>query len=251
MVDIHTHILPGIDDGARYWEDSYRMAAMAADCGVDTIVCSHHANIPNVYQNYDSEYLYNLFYEFDDRLRQGGFPVRIVRGMEIFCTPDVLEKIEDEVLLPINDTDYYLVEFGFQESLGFMEYILYQILKMGKKPVIAHPERYQNLQDQPDVLYYWMSRGVLSQINKGSLSGSFGRRSEFAAREFMDHNLVTCIASDAHRASERTTELGSTYQLIKEEYSEERAKLLLDINPRRIVEGQKIHHRDLRSFEIR
>ena len=249
MVDIHTHILPGIDDGARNWDDSYRMAAMAADSGVDVIVCTHHANIPGLYRNYNHRYLDDLFEEFCERLDRGGFPVRAVRGMEIFSTYDVLDKIAEGQLLPINQTDYYLVEFDFHESLRFMEDTLFGIMRLGKIPIIAHPERYIPLQDEPDVLYYWMRRGVLSQINKGSLMGRFGEDCLYAAEEFMAHNLVTCIASDAHRPNERTTDMSGIYQMVSGRYSPERADLLLDIHPRRIVEGRRIHRTNLVPFE--
>ena len=248
MVDIHTHILPGIDDGARDWEDSYRMAAMAADSGVDTIVCSHHANIPRMYQNYNSRYLWDLFEEFEDRLYQGGFPLRIVRGMEIYCTEDVVEKIQRNMLLPINRTDYYLVEFGFYEPLRFMEDTLYVILSLGKVPIIAHPERYIGLQEQPEALYDWMRHGVLSQVNRGSLQGRFGPDPQLAAEQFMEHRLVTCIATDAHSPHSRTTDMRGIYQQLSEQYSPETADRLLDRNPRRIVEGKRIQHRHLIPF---
>jgi len=101
MVDIHTHLMPGIDDGARNWEDTYRMAAIAADSGVDTIVCTHHANIPGLYANYNSRELDALFEELVQRLKRGGFPLNAVRGMEIFCTEDVVEKIAAGMLLHI------------------------------------------------------------------------------------------------------------------------------------------------------
>lgn len=251
MVDIHTHILPGIDDGARNWDDSYRMAAMAADTGVDTIVCTHHSNIPNLYKNYNNRYLDNLFEEFAERLRRGSFPLRVVRGMEIFSTPDVIEKIMDGVLLPINGTRYYLIEFDFQESLRFMEYVLMELLRLGKRPIIAHPERYFRLQDQPDVLYYWMKQGVLSQINKGSILGRFGEDVRYTAQEFLDHNLITCIASDAHRPDSRTTDMAEIQHFLRKNYSGQLARKLLDENPRRIIHGDSISTKDIKSFEIR
>ncbi|MDO4977724.1 MAG: hypothetical protein Q4E53_10745 [Eubacteriales bacterium] len=251
MVDIHTHILPGIDDGARNWDDSYRMAAMAADTGVDTIVCTHHSNIPNLYLNYNNRYLDDLFEEFAERLRRGGFPLRIVRGMEIFSTPDVIEKIMDGALLPINGSSYYLIEFNFQESIRFMEYVLYELLRLGKRPIIAHPERYFNVQDQPDVLYHWMKRGVLSQINKGSILGRFGEDVQYTAQEFLNHNLITCIASDAHRPNSRTTEMGEISHFLRTRYSEKLAHKLLDGNPRKIIRGISIRPEDLKPFEVR
>lgn len=249
MVDIHTHILPGIDDGARDWEDSYRMAAIAADCGVDTIVCTHHANVPNLYRNYDSRYLDQLFAELKDRLRRGGFPLRVVRGMEIFCTEDVVEKIAAGILLPIHHTDYYLIEFDFHEAPDFMEDIIFGIFDLGKRVIIAHPERYICLQDEPEILYYWMTKGLLTQVNRGSLQGGFGSGCLEAARTYMDHKMVTCLASDAHRATERTTDMGRIYWQICREYSEDTARKLLSQNPRRIIRGKQEHHRDLIPFD--
>ena len=249
MVDIHTHILPGIDDGARDWEDSYRMAAIAADSGVDTIVCTHHANVPNLYRNYDSRYLDELFAELKDRLRRGGFPVTVLRGMEIFCTEDVVDKIAAGLLLPIHMSGYYLIEFDFHESPDFMEDVIFGIFDLGKRVIIAHPERYVCLQDEPEILYYWMTKGLLTQINRGSLQGLFGSGCLEAARTFMDHGMVTCLASDAHGATERTTEMGRIYRQICRDYSEETARRLLSRNPGQIVRGRKEIRQNLIPFD--
>ena len=249
MVDIHTHILPGIDDGARDWEDAYRMAAIAADSGVDTIVCTHHANVPNLYQNYDSRYLDQLFAELKDRLRRGGFPLRILRGMEIFSTDDVVEKIMAGILLPLHNTDYYLIEFDFYEAPDFMEDIISGIMEIGKRPIIAHPERYICLQDEPEILHYWMTKGLLTQVNRGSLQGNFGSECESAARTFIDHHMVTCLASDAHRPDERSTEMGRIFRQVSREYSEILARQLLSENPRRILQGRRVIHRNLVPFK--
>lgn len=249
MVDIHTHILPGIDDGARDWEDSYRMATVAADSGVDTIVCTHHANVPNLYRNYDSIYLDELFAELKERLRKGHFPLNILRGMEIFCTEDVVDKIAEGILLPLHKTPYYLIEFDFHETPDFMEETIFGILELGKRPVIAHPERYICLQDEPETLHYWMTKGALTQINKGSLQGNFGIDCEEAARTFMNHNMVTCLASDAHRAYKRSTEMGRIFRQICQEYSHVTARRLLSENPRQIIRGKMIFHQNMIPFD--
>ena len=251
MVDLHTHILPGIDDGARNWEDSYRMAAIAADSGVDTLVCTHHANVPSLYQNYDSRYLDELFAELKDRLRRGGFPLQVLRGMEIYSTEDVVEKIAAGLLLPLHRTDYYLIEFDFHETPDFMEETIFGIMDLGKRPIIAHPERYVCLQDEPETLHFWMRKGLLTQVNRGSLQGNFGSECEETARIFMKHHMVTCLASDAHRPDERSTEMGRIFRQVSMEYSGQVARQLLSDNPRRILRGGKIIHRNLIPFDMR
>ena len=248
MVDIHTHLMPGIDDGAQDWEDTYRMAAIAADSGVDTIVCTHHANIPGLYANYDSRELDDLFEELVQRLKRGGFPLNAVRGMEIFCTEDVVEKIAAGMLLPIGQTDYYLVEFDFHEGPEAMEEAIFGIMDLGKRVIIAHPERYICLQDEPEILYYWMTRGLLTQVNRGSLQGAFGSGCEDAARTLIEHRMVTCLATDAHSPRSRTTDMGQIYRQISREYSQTSAELLLETNPRRIVNGNNIRHGNLIPF---
>lgn len=240
MVDIHTHLMPGIDDGARDWKDVYEMAAMAADSGVDTIVCTHHCNIPGVYGNYDSQFLDELFFELRDRLWQGEFPLRVMRGMEIFATPDICDRIHEGQMLPINGTDYYLVEFSFEESAEYMTDLLYDMLRQGMHPVVAHPERYYALNERPFILLDWMKKGILSQINKSSLLGKFGDRVERTALTFLEQNMVTCIASDAHSPRFRTTHMGEICKFLLRHYSEEIAWRLLEDNPRRIVEGKRI-----------
>lgn len=248
MVDIHTHILPGIDDGAANWDEAYELAAMAADSGVDTIACTHHSNIPGLYVNYNSRELDALFLDFQRGLHRGGFPIRLVRGMEIFSTPDICDKIWNGQLLPLNGTKYFLVEFSFHESSDYMTDLLYDMLHQGMRPVVAHPERYVCLKENPALLYRWMKAGVLSQINKGSLLGKFGRGAERAAHTFMKHNLVTCIASDAHNPRIRTTHMGEIQHFLKHTYSEETAMKLLEYNPRRIVEGKKVSNKDILPF---
>lgn len=232
--------MPGIDDGARDWKDVYEMAALAVNSGVDTIVCTHHCNMPGIYDNYNSRQLDELFIELQDRLWQGEFPLRVVRGMEIFGTPDICDKIYERKLLPINGTKYFLVEFFFEESPQYMTDLLYDMLRQGMHPVVAHPERYYALSEDPFLLSKWMKKGILSQINKSSILGKFGNRVERTALTFLDSNMVTCIASDAHSPRLRTTYMGEIRKFLLRYYSEELAWRLLEENPRRIVEGKRI-----------
>ena len=130
-----------------------------------------------------------------------------------------------------------------------MEETIFGILELGKKPIVAHPERYICLQDEPEILHYWMTKGVLTQINRGSLQGNFGIDCEEAARTFMNHNMVTCLASDAHRADKRSTEMGRIFRQISQEYSYVTARRLLSENPRQIIRGKMIFHQNMIPFD--
>lgn len=251
MVDIHTHLLPGLDDGAQTKDDFLQMAAIAADSGVDTIVCTPHSNMPGIFLNYDSEKIKSLFRECQELLVQKHIPIHLRRGMEIFATPDIQEKIKDGRLIPINNSRYYLVEFAFGENPAFMRDTLYGLLDMGLWPIIAHPERYDCIQDFPPFLYEWVQAGVHAQVNRGSFFGRFGENAAKTVNLLLEHNIITCIASDAHSPQRRTPYMADIRGILQKEFSEELAIELLDRNPRSVVEGKTIHRKPLIPFRIR
>lgn len=245
MVDIHAHILPGIDDGAGSWDEALEMAELAVDSGVDTLVCTPHTNIASVYENYDDEKMYTLWDTFRRKLKEEKIPLKILRGSEVFATLDMQSKIDSGQILPLNESNYYLVEFDFQAEPEYMAEILFGMQRFGKYPVLAHPERYDCVVADPALVYDWMSRGVLCQVNRGSLLGKFGRRVERTAHILLEHNLITCIASDAHSSRVRTTYMRDIYDFLKYDLSGEVADRLLCVHPGKLVRGERIVSRNL------
>lgn len=240
MIDIHTHILPGIDDGARNMQDALMMAEMAVESGVHTIVATPHCNIPGYYDNYFSPFLYEQLLRFRKRLDREGIPLRVFSGMEIFTTEDVLEKIEEGRMIPMNHSRYYLMEFPFDIMPEDMEERLLRVLETKRVPVIAHPERYYCIQDMPQQLYRLLMKGCITQCNKGSFFGMFGRTAQKTAELFMDYGFVHMVASDAHSPYERTTFMGEIKEYLEQKYSFAYAKKVLYDNPKRIIENQTI-----------
>ena len=240
MIDIHTHILPGLDDGSGTPEESLSMAELAEECGVHTIVATPHCNIAGEFENYYSPEWVDHYNGFKEMLEESRIRIRLLKGMEIYATDDVAEKIQKGMLIPINDSRYYLIEFPFDADPFWMGDILDSVLSLDKLPVIAHPERYYCIQDNPMILYEWMQQGCLSQINKGSVFGRFGRHAQMAADILLDHHLVTCAASDAHSPYQRTTFLGDIREYLEEEYGEKYARRLLERNPEKIIRNEYI-----------
>ncbi|MDO4556645.1 MAG: hypothetical protein Q4B70_16135 [Lachnospiraceae bacterium] len=249
MIDIHTHIIPEVDDGSDSLDDSLMMAELAVESGVHTLVATPHCNMIGTFENYYSPEWQNNFNNLERYLKENQIALRLVRGMEIFATDDVADKIEDELLLPLGDTRYYLIEFPFGADPFWMGDILDSVLNLDKIPVIAHPERYYCIQDEPMILYEWMQQGCLSQLNKGSVFGRFGRHAQKAAEILLDNRLVTCMASDAHTPYQRTTFMGDIRDYLKEEFGEKYANLLLLVNPQRILEDRLISNDELERPE--
>lgn len=240
MIDLHTHILPGLDDGADVLGESLAMAELAAEGGTMGIVATPHSNQSGRFENYCSNELEKVYDTFEKALIRNNIPLKLYRGMEIYASWDVAKKIEDGRLRGLGDSDYYLIEFPFDVDADDMGNILESVLNIGKTPVIAHPERYGCVQHYPGVLYEWMVMGCLSQLNKGSLFGRFGRGAAKTASLLLDFDLATCIASDAHSSTMRTTYMGDIKEALEENYGFDYAKLLLYDHPRRILENCRI-----------
>lgn len=238
MIDIHTHILPGIDDGARDIYDTLDMAQMAADSGVTAIVATPHCNIPELFDNYlDAEYV-KVFRDTQEAIRREKIPVQLLAGMEVFSTYDLPDLLADKKVMTLNGSRYLLTEFAFDEDWEYAQDILERVYKMKVVPLVAHAERYEFVQDNPQIIYEWREKGYLIQVNKNSFQGGFGRHAERTAYELLDHNLISVIASDAHGAERRTTYMKDVYEMLEEDYSERVLRVLFEENPRRICENR-------------
>lgn len=237
MTDLHAHILPGLDDGAENAEDSVEMAAIAADSGVAFIVATPHSygNECSGFAFRDSvlsslEYIQN---EIDAQ----GIPIRLLPGMEIYGTHETAEQLERNDLLTINNTEYALIEFDFEERPREIYDILHPVMSLGITPVIAHPERYSCICESVSVAEELVAHGCLLQINKGSLLGAFGGEIMKTAMMLVKQGLAFCVASDAHSPVRRTTDMREARHTVEELFSVETAERLFVNNPLRILKG--------------
>lgn len=238
LIDLHTHILPGVDDGAGCFRDAREMAGLSVESGVGVVVATPHANQPGRFENYDTPALRERFLRLEEELAGAGSPLKLLMGMEIMASLDVAEKIGDGRLLSLNGSDYYLLEFPFDAPGRWIQDRLEEVLALGKTPIIAHPERYACVQESPRWMSRWSGEGCLAQLNKGSISGQMGRRAARAARALLDGGLAACVASDAHSATGRTTYLEDLRYFLADAYGVAAARRLLAENPRRILENK-------------
>ena len=240
MIDLHTHVLPGVDDGSTDMAMSLEMLFIAAESGVETLVTTPHCNIPGEFDNYADERLSALWDRLEREKDRVGIEIQLCRGMEVFATPDLPELLEERSVWTLNDTDYFLMEFAFDENPDFCWEVLENCADLGYRPIIAHPERYFFVQDDPQLAFEWCTSGYGLQLNKGSLLGSFGPDSQRTVERLMRHGLVACVASDAHRPDRRSTYMAEIRGFLEEEYGEEYMRLLLEENPARILNGEEL-----------
>ena len=240
MIDIHSHVLPGVDDGSPHMDMSLEMLAIAADSGVHTLVATPHCNIPDEFENYCSPELDELFEELVFRTRLEEIPIRLIRGMEIYATPELPDLLHGGQVWTLNGGPYFLTEFSFREDPDFCREILAECRDAGFRPVIAHPERYFFLQDDPELAYEWCTSGYALQLNKGSLLGRFGPAVKETAELLLSHGLAACVASDAHRSYERSTYMSDVSDYLEEHFGDDYRRLLLEENPARILSGRDL-----------
>lgn len=237
MVDLHSHIIPGIDDGAETLEDAVAMCRMAAEDGIDTMVATPH-RFDGVHDNPPVETLRERLAELQAAV---GPNPRLVLGCELHFTHDIAEHLCDRHdAVSINDGPYVLVEFPpFAIPTG-CENALYRIMSAGFKPIIAHPERNCAIQEHPSRYYNLAELGLLSQVDSASLMGRFGKEAEATARLLLECNLVHAISSDTHSPRRRRPGLSKARELARKIVGDEAAAAYVDKNPRAIVAGEPV-----------
>ena len=239
MTDIHCHILPGIDDGAAAMDEALEMARMARDSGVRRIIATPHCNLPGL-GNYRSADLDKRFAMLQQAVYQAGIDIEILPGAEVLGSAQIPQLLETNRLQTLAGSRYLLMEFFFDESLEEMDYLLATVYRSGLIPVLAHPERYEAVQQQPMTVARWFHSGYVIQVNKGSLLGRLGRRAKAAADWILDRQLAHVIASDAHGAERRTPHMSQLQHYLDERYGSIYTDVLLHTNPGRIAQDRPI-----------
>ena len=244
MVDIHAHILPGIDDGSANLRISLEMAEMAVKSGVRIIAATPHSSVFGRHNNFWGEELEKRVSEFKNALEKEKIPLKVVPGMEIFGTAEVPEFLEKGSMIGLNGSKYPLIEFPFSDYADEATDILYDVLSIGMRPVVAHPERYIYAQSDPKILNQWTRMGCLLQVNKGSLLGKFGKNEQDLSLALIERGFAFVVASDAHSSVMRTTWMSEARALVEEEFSKETAKALFESNPMKIIKNEIVRREE-------
>lgn len=234
MIDLHSHILPELDDGSQSLQESLAMARMAVDSGITAMVATPHCIDDRCREVYDAWELLR------EALREHEIPLKLLPGMEIFGTFDTARLLQEGKLLTLNRSRYPLIEFSFHATGEEETQILRSVCRAGFRPVVAHPERYAYVQRDPRIVNRWHRMGCLLQVNRGSLLGRFGRHAQQTAFELVDRGFAAAVASDAHSHQMRTPWMEDVWELLSREISPRCARTLLKENPRQILKNEDI-----------
>ncbi|MGH9617024.1 MAG: tyrosine-protein phosphatase [Acidobacteriaceae bacterium] len=242
MIDIHHHLLYGLDDGAKDVGTSLEMAKIAIDDGITHIACTPHANSD-----------YTFFPEVNaarkaELQEQIGDDLTLGLGCDFHLSFD---NIEDALSHPtkytINGKRYLLVEFpdfGIPQNISTS---FHEMFVAGIVPILTHPERNVTLMQEPDKLIQWLRMGCLVQVTAGSLLGAFGRGPQRIAKELLDWGWVHIIATDAHNTTSRPPVMSKAREFISHHYGAEEAERLCVKNPRAVFEGETLPEQPQRT----
>lgn len=234
MIDLHAHILPELDDGSQGLMESLEMARLAVESGVTAMVATPHCADDR------RQEVYSAFLLLQEALKEMHIPLRLYPGMEIYGTQDTVRLLKEGKLFTLNGSRYPLIEFDFQSDGEEETWILRNVIRAGFRPVVAHPERYRYVQEDPELINRWQRMGCLFQVNRGSLLGRFGRGAYGMAMELVDRGFATVVASDAHSPKIRTPWMKDVQGLLSEEVSPAAAQYLLTRNPKSILKDEQL-----------
>jgi protein-tyrosine phosphatase len=239
LVDIHHHLLPGLDDGSRSMEMSLAMANEAVADGITHVVCTPHANH---HFRFDPEKNAELFARLQDSVRaQFGDQLTLGLGCDFHL---MFENIQDAQQHPdkytINGHSYLLVEFANSAIPPNTGQTFYELALAGMRPIITHPERNPILARQPERMAPWLQAGALVQVTASSLTGRFGPVAERVGQWLVARRWAHFLASDAHNTSSRPPHLRLAYDWVTEHHGEAEAERLCVTNPRAAFYGETL-----------
>ncbi|MCM3673367.1 tyrosine protein phosphatase [Peribacillus simplex] len=236
MIDIHCHIIPGVDDGSGDIQESLNMARKAVEAGITHLFATpHHLN--EKYVNVKSNII-DRAVRLNENLHQNNIPLTIHLGQEVRIHRDIFTSLEKEEILTLDDKGtYLLLELPSGKVPSYTQEVIYELLLKGITPIIVHPERNKELIENQKLLFELVQEGALTQLTSGSIIGLFGKNIKSFSKKIIEHNLAHFIATDAHNMNSRGFTLQEAYETITKTYGIERAFYFKE-NAEQLIKGE-------------
>jgi protein-tyrosine phosphatase len=236
MIDLHSHILPGIDDGAADLGVALEMAGAWAADGVSVVACTPHI-LPGLYHNTGPQ-IRRAIQELQNALDQEGIPLRLVTGADNHVVPDFVAGLQSGRLLSLCDSRYVLVEPPHHTAPPHLEDLFFGLLVAGYVPILTHPERLTWVPSRYESIQRLVQAGVWMQITSGSLTGAFGRAAQYWAERMLEEGCVHILATDAHDCERRPPKLSRGRDSAAKRVGSQEAERLVLTRPRGILSNE-------------
>lgn len=234
MIDLHCHLLPGIDDGAPDLETSLEMARLAVADGIKVTACTPHI-MPGYYENTGPDIRARVA-RLQVQLQAAGIPLELTTGADVHLVPGLASGLRSGHLLTLADSRYFLFEPPHHVAPPRMEDAVFDVMAAGYQPLITHPERLRWIESHYEVMTRVAHAGAWMQITAGSLTGRFGKRAQYWAERMLDDGLVHVLATDAHNLRNRKPALAEARDLVARRLGEQAATDMVLTRPLAVLE---------------
>lgn len=238
MIDLHAHLLPGIDDGAETMADAVDMVRAARDDGIGVIVATPHRNRWSAPS--DRPDVERHLATLQDRVEREQLAVRVLLGSEAYVAPDLVEQVQSGRVWTINQGRYLLIEWPYDYYPPYSEQVIFELQLQGIVPIVAHAERYRIVRREPSYLATLIERGVVVQVTAGSLLGALGTEIQRVAEQLLISGLAQVLASDAHDLVHRPPILRAARDRAAELIGEARARAMVSDVPEQILANRLV-----------
>ncbi|MDE2445263.1 MAG: capsular biosynthesis protein [Alphaproteobacteria bacterium] len=234
MIDLHCHLLPGVDDGAPDLATSLAMARLAVSDGIEVVACSPHF-MPGLYDN-NADDIRTRVAALNLKLIEEDINLALVVGCDAHIRPDFIDCLRNDTLLRLHDSRYVLFEPSHTTAPPRLDELMFNILMAGFVPVLTHPERFRWIEGNYNLFRRLVETGVWMQVTAGSLTGRFGKRAQYWGQKMLADGYVHIIATDAHDTHRRPPLMAEAFEVAAQEVGLDEARHLVLTRPQAILE---------------
>ena len=237
MVDIHTHIIPGIDDGSKSVEDTFAIFDEAIKAGFTDIILT-----PHYLTNYYETQVQEVFFwkdKLQEILKAQNKNLNLYSGMEIYISEQLGELIKENKLLMLSNSKYILIELPMSTNIKYLDHVIYFLESIGAKFILAHPERYKHVQENPNIVEDYINKGCLIQCNYGSILGNYGREAKRTLKYLLKKDLVHFMATDCHKKDSIYLEVPKAVKKIEKIIGKEKVYKITTSNAQKILSNEQ------------
>lgn len=246
MYDIHSHIIPGVDDGPGDMEESIKIAKIAREHGIKNMIATPHYIEGTWCKNY--QYNQEILNILNKELIQRGIDMTLFLGNEVFITPDIFKLLGQGEITTLNKSRYILIELPTMDIPIFTEKLIYELRLKNLVPIIAHPERNMKIIENPNILYAFIMKGALAQLNLPSIAGKYGDRVKRAANILLEYNMIHFIGTDVHAYKSVYPRLKSDIEHLLKVVDKGKLDKIVYRNPEAIIKDQIIEREEPREY---
>lgn len=237
MVDMHAHIVPGVDDGSSSVEETFNMINEAKEAGFTDIFLTSH--FMTHYYEPNTQELIIWKEKLQEILDNKNIDIKLHSGMEVYISNRMQELIEENKLLTLGNSRYLLMELPLSTSVNYLDYVLFFLESVSIKPILAHPERYKVIQENPNLVSDYLNKGALIQCNYGSILGLYGSRAKKTLKKLLKNGQVNFLGSDCHKQESVYKKIPDAIKKIKKIIGEDEFYKLSTTNPKKVLNNEE------------